>query len=136
MTGNDTHEFSFAEAVRVVNCSESTLRRKLQKNGSTLGATKTKKGWRIPVTTLEALGVLDTVTGSDTPRLTGSDTSQMSDLKVQLARLEERTKQQEQLIAQLRDQLNDKERAIKLLEAAPAAEESDESQKKPWWKFF
>lgn len=62
MTGHESHEYSFKEAVGIVSCSESTLRRKLNENGSKLGATKLSKGWRIPVTTLEALGVLPAVT--------------------------------------------------------------------------
>ncbi|MFR0565849.1 hypothetical protein [Bifidobacterium porcinum] len=79
MTGHESHEYSFSEALEVVSCSESTLRRKLNENGSKLGATKLKKGWRIPVETLEALGVLNPVTGQQTERMTGhaqAETSQ------------------------------------------------------------
>lgn len=63
MTDRESHEYLFIEALKVVSCSESTLRRKLNESGSKLGATKLKKGWKIPVETLEALGVLRTVTG-------------------------------------------------------------------------
>ncbi|NMN02799.1 bZIP transcription factor, partial [Bifidobacterium panos] len=68
---DSSHEYSFSQALELVDCSESTLRRKLNEQGSSLGATKLKRGWRIPVTTLEALGVLKTVTG----HVTGHDRS-------------------------------------------------------------
>lgn len=49
MTGHQSHEYSFRGALDIVSCSESTLRRKLNKNDSKRGATKLKKGWVILV---------------------------------------------------------------------------------------
>ena len=72
MTG---HDLSFSEALKMVDCSESTLRRKLREHGSELGATKLARGWRIPVETLEALGGVSTVTGQGDTPLTGRDRS-------------------------------------------------------------
>jgi septal ring factor EnvC (AmiA/AmiB activator) len=120
-----THSYSFAEAMKVVNCSESTLRRKLQNEGMKIGATKGKKGWSIPVTVLEALGVVDTVTPDGTSQMTPTDTSQVNDMKVRIATLEERCKGQDRLLSALREQLSDKDRSIRLLEAKPT--ENDDS---------
>ena len=121
MEPTEQHLCTFAEAVRMADCSESTLRRKLKANGRQLGATYNGKQWQIPITTLEALGVLSTVkkTVNDTDPTPREKTAE---LERELAVYRERTAQQEQLISQLKDQLNDKERAIKLLEAAPAQE--------------
>jgi hypothetical protein len=114
-----THNYSFAEAMKVVNCSESTLRRKLQSEGLKLGATKGKKGWVIPITVLEAMGLIDTVKPYDTSQMTPTDTSKMNEMKVRIATLEERCKGQDMLLAALREQLSDKDRSIRLLEAKP-----------------
>lgn len=114
-----THEYSFAEAMKVVNCSESTLRRKLQNEGIKIGATKGKRGWVIPITVLEAMGLVDTVKPSDTSQTTPTDTSKMNEMEVRIATLEERCKGQDMLLAALREQLNDKDRSIRLLEAKP-----------------
>jgi len=56
----DTQILSLKEAEKIVKCSRITLIRHLNKNGSDLGATKLEKGkgWKIPITTLEALGLL------------------------------------------------------------------------------
>ena len=61
MTSREHKEYTWSEALDVVECSPSTLRRKLNRDGARLGATKLERGWRIPHTTLEALGVLATV---------------------------------------------------------------------------
>ncbi|MCI1832286.1 MAG: hypothetical protein LKI77_05015 [Bifidobacterium sp.] len=61
MTTREQKNYSYTQAVEIVSCSESTLRRKLLKDGVALGATKLKRGWVIPHTTLEALGVLPVV---------------------------------------------------------------------------
>lgn len=121
-----THEYSFAEAMKVVNCSESTLRRKLQNEGLKLGATKSKRGWVIPITVLEAMGLIDTVKPSDTSQMTPTDTLQMNEMKVRIATLEERCKGQDMLLAALREQLSDKDRSIRLLEAKPSDGEGDQ----------
>jgi hypothetical protein len=120
-----THSYSFAEAMKVVNCSESTLRRKLQNEGIKIGATKGKRGWVIPITVLEAMGLIDTVKPSDTSQMTPTDTSQMNEMKVRIATLEERCKGQDMLLAALREQLSDKDRSIRLLETKPRAGKGD-----------
>lgn len=124
-----THNYSFAESMRVVNCSESTLRRKLQNEGLKLGATKGKKSWVIPITVLEAMGLIDTVKPSDTSQMTPSDTSQMNEMKVRIATLEERCKGQDMLLTGLREQLNDKDRSIRLLEAKPVEIKSSDIER-------
>lgn len=114
--------------MKVVNCSESTLRRKLQNEGLRLGATKGRRGWDIPVTVLEAMGLVDTVRPADTSQVTPIDTSRMNEMKVRIATLEERCKGQDMLLAALRDQLSDKDRSIRLLEAKPSDDLSRETE--------
>jgi hypothetical protein len=113
MTGHDCHEYSFAEALEIVSCSESTLRRKLNENGSELGATKLKRGWRIPVTTLEAMGVLTTVTGHETGHSTGHDRSEtdyeITRLRVEIAELRAENQGLKRLLAE-------REKVVGLLE--------------------
>lgn len=123
-----THSYSFAEAMKVVNCSESTLRRKLQNEGLKLGATKGRRGWDIPVTVLEAMGLVDTVKPSDTSQMTPTDTSKMNEMKIRIATLEERCKGQDLLLAALREQLSDKDRSIRLLEAKPSDDLNREAE--------
>ena len=65
MTTREQKNYSYTQAVEIVSCSESTLRRKLLKDGMKLGATKLKRGWIIPHTTLEAMGVLPVVNTPD-----------------------------------------------------------------------
>ena len=119
---------SLAQAVELTGKSKSTIRRRKQELLEH-GAKADSEGWSIPVPALIAVGLMGNTTPADTKRdtttpsgVSRNDTQQMADLQAQLARLEERAKQQEQLISQLKDQLNDKEHAIKLLEAAPAQE--------------
>ncbi|MFT8663349.1 MULTISPECIES: hypothetical protein [Bifidobacterium] len=121
MTGHESHEYSFAEALEVVSCSESTLRRKLNKNGSKLGATKLKKGWRIPVETLEALGVLRTVTGQSTEQLTGHDRTETSQ-EITRLRIENATLRAEN--EGLKQLLSEREKVVALLEQRPTKRES------------
>lgn len=59
----------------MADCSASTLRRRLLKDGIRLGATKLKRGWVIPHTTLEALGVLKTVSVPSDQSVTSCDQS-------------------------------------------------------------
>jgi hypothetical protein len=119
MTGHESHEYSFTEALEVVSCSESTLRRKLNENGSKLGATKLKKGWRIPVETLEALGVLRTVTGQSTEQLTGHDRAETSQ-EITRLRVENATLRAEN--EGLRQLLSEREKVVALLEQSPRHE--------------
>ena len=119
MTSHESHEYSFTEALEVVSCSESTLRRKLNENGSKLGATKLKKGWRIPVETLEALGVLKTVTGQTTERMTGHDRTETSQ-EITRLRIENATLRAEN--EGLRQLLSEREKVVALLEQSPRHE--------------
>jgi hypothetical protein len=127
------HEYTFAEAAEIVNCSPSTLRRKLNKNGSALGATKLARGWSIPVTTLEALGLIDIVNVSD-DRSTSVKMTQ--DDRLELERLRERTRQQEQLIASLRLQIADQRAAMKLIEARSDPQPRPEPSTSLWHRIF
>jgi hypothetical protein len=124
MTGHDSHEYSFIEALEIVSCSESTLRRRLNENGSKLGATRLKKGWRIPVTTLEAMGVLKPVTSHATDHLTGHDRAE-SDQEMSRLRVENATLRAEN--EGLRRLLSEREKVVALLEQRPAKRE-------PFWK--
>jgi transposase-like protein len=119
MTSHESHEYSFTEALEVVSCSESTLRRKLNENGSKLGATKLKKGWRIPVETLEALGVLSTVTGQPTERMTGHDRAETSQ-EITRLRIENATLRAEN--DGLKQLLSEREKVVALLEQSPRHE--------------
>ena len=119
MTGHESHEYSFTEALEIVSCSESTLRRKLNENGSKLGATKLKKGWRIPVETLEALGVLRTVTSQPTEQLTGHDRTVTSQ-EITRLRIENATLRAEN--DGLKQLLSEREKVVALLEQSPRRE--------------
>jgi regulator of replication initiation timing len=102
-----------------VSCSESTLRRKLNDNGSKLGATKLKKGWRIPVETLEALGVLRTVTGQPTEQLTAHNRAETSQ-EITRLRIENATLRAEN--EGLKQLLSEREKVVALLEQSPRRE--------------
>jgi transposase-like protein len=119
MTGHESHEYSFTEALEIVSCSESTLRRKLNENGSKLGATKLKKGWRIPVETLEALGVLKAVTGQPDEHLTGHDRAETSQ-EITRLRIENATLRAEN--DGLKQLLSEREKVVALLEQSPRHE--------------
>lgn len=90
-----------------------------------LGAAYNGRSWQIPVTTLEALGVLDTVqTPTDDTEATPADDSQrIADLERELAVYKERASQQEKRIADLQAQLETTNTAMRLIEATkPEAE--------------
>ncbi|MCT6918418.1 MAG: hypothetical protein M3Z49_04315 [Bifidobacteriales bacterium] len=120
MTGHESHEYSFREALDIVSCSESTLRRKLNENGSQLGATKLKRGWKIPVETLEALGVLKPVTGQQTNHQTGHDRSSETNQEITRLRIENATLRAEN--DGLKQLLSEREKVVKLLEQRPKHE--------------
>lgn len=132
MTG---HDYTFSEALEVVSCSESTLRRKLREHGSELGATKLKKGWRIPVETLEALGVMGTVTGQGDTPLTGRDrsgdrspdTQELAELRDEVSRLRVNNAALRERVSGLEALLSERGRVIALLEARPA-------KPRHWWQ--
>ena len=112
MTGHDSHEYSFDEALDTVSCSESTLRRKLNENDSKLGTTKLKKGWRIPVETLEAMDIIETVT------------IQSTEQEITRLRIENATLRAEN--TGLRQLLSEREKVVALLEQSP--------RHKPSWR--
>lgn len=131
MTG---HDLSFSEALKMVDCSESTLRRKLREHGSELGATKLARGWRIPVETLEALGVVSTVTGQGDTPLTGRDrspdrspdTQELAELRDEVSRLRVDNAQLREHVSGLEALLEERGRVVALLEARP----------RHWWQRF
>ncbi|WP_369343276.1 hypothetical protein [Bifidobacterium fermentum] len=104
-----------------MSCSESTLRRKLNDNGSRLGATKLKKGWRIPVETLEALDVLKTVTGQPAEQLTVHDRSETGQEITRLRIENEGLRKENEGLKQL---LSEREKVVALLEQRPVKRES------------
>lgn len=132
MTG---HDLSFSEALAVADCSESTLRRKLREHGSELGATKLKRGWRIPVETLEALGVVSTVTGQGDDSLTGHDRSgdrspdshELAELRDEVSRLRVDNAQLRERVSGLEALLSERTKVVALLEARPA-------RPRHWWQ--
>jgi regulator of replication initiation timing len=91
----------------------------LHESGSILGATKLKKGWRIPVETLEALGVLKTVTGQSTERVTGHDRAETSQ-EITRLRIENATLRAEN--EGLKQLLSEREKVVALLEQSPRHE--------------
>ena len=125
-----SHDYSFSEALQVVSCSESTLRRKLKEDGSRLGATKLKRGWRIPVTTLEALGVLPSVSTDDGSSVTGRDRSDdrspnsADALSQEVARLRTENAMLRERVSGLEALLEERGRVVALLEARP----------RHWWQ--
>ena len=118
----------------MVDCSESTLRRKLREHGSELGATKLARGWRIPVETLEALGVVSTVTGQGDTPLTGRDrspdrspdTQELAELRDYVSRLMVDNSQHREHVSGLQALLEERGRVVALLEARP----------RHWWQRF
>lgn len=118
----------------MVDCSESTLRRKLREHGSELGATKLARGWRIPVETLEALGVVSTVTGQGDTPLTGRDrspdrsrdTQELAELRDEVSRLRVDNAQLRERVSGLEALLEERGRVVALLEARP----------RHWWQRF
>ena len=133
MTGG--HDYSFSEALEVADCSESTLRRKLKEHGSELGATKLKRGWRIPVETLEALGVVSTVTGQGDDSLTGHDRSgdrspdsqELAELRDEVSRLRVDNATLRERVSGLEALLSERTKVVALLEARPA-------RPRHWWQ--
>lgn len=132
MTG---HDYTFSEALAVANCSESTLRRRLAKDGSRLGATRLKKGWRIPVETLEALGVVGNVTGQGDSHLTSRDRSfdrspdsqELEELRDEVSRLKVDNAQLRERVSGLEALLSERGRVVALLATRPA-------RPRHWWQ--
>lgn len=119
----------------MVDCSESTLRRKLREDGSRLGATKLARGWRIPVETLEALGVVSTVTGQGDDALTGHDRSndrspdsrELAELRDEVSRLRVDNATLRERVSGLEALLAERGRVVALLESRPA-------KPRHWWQ--
>lgn len=119
----------------MVNCSPSTLRRKLNENGVKLGATKLKRGWIIPHTTLEALGVV-TMVGSvnsshDQSRTVQNDPvdTSLEELRTENTRLRVENATLRAENDGLKQLLAEREKVVALLEARPSIRES-------WWSRF
>lgn len=123
MTDHESHEYTFKEALEIVSCSESTLRRKLNKDGSKLGATRLKKGWRIPIETLEALGVIRTVNSHPNDHMNGHDRSETSQETTRL-RIENASLRAEN--DGLKQLLSEREKVVALLEQS--------TKREPFWK--
>lgn len=122
--------YTWSEAVEVADCSASTLRRKLLKDGIKLGATKLKRGWVIPHTTLEALGVLRTVTvqgeQSVTSREQSADSADVRRLEARVGELERECTRLRVENAGLKERadglervLAEREKVVALLEVRP-----------------
>jgi hypothetical protein len=120
-----------AEAAKACGVSVSTLRRKrpeLEANG----AAQTAKGWRIPVTTLIALGLMDRTTDTrhdsqhDTP-MTPTTTppsdaliAQLDALRAALADAEQRAAVAEAVAAERERMIQTQAMALRMLEASKA----------------
>jgi hypothetical protein len=127
-----------AEAAKACGVSVSTLRRKrpeLEANG----AAQTAKGWRIPVTTLIALGLMDRTTDTRhesqhdtpmTPTMTPpSDAliAQLDALRAALADAEQRAAVAEAVAAERERMIQTQAMALRMLEASksPAPTQAD-----------
>jgi hypothetical protein len=123
-----------AEAAKACGVSVSTLRRKrpeLEENG----AAQTAKGWRIPVTALIALGLMDRTTDAHhegrqdnplTPAMTPPDDAlmaQLDALRTALADAEQRAAVAEAVAAERERMIQTQAMALRMLEASktPAA---------------
>lgn len=121
MTTREQKNYSYTQAMEIVSCSESTLRRKLLKDGIKLGATKLKRGWIIPHTTLEALGVLPVV---NTP----NEESQLVTTRQENTRLRIENEGLRKENEGLKQLLSEREKVVSLLEQS--------SRHEPFWKRF
>ena len=115
MTTREQKNYSYTQAMEIVSCSESTLRRKLLKDGIKLGATKLKRGWIIPHTTLEALGVLPVV---NTP----NEESQLVTTRQENTRLRIENEGLRKENEGLKQLLSEREKVVALLEQVPRRE--------------
>lgn len=115
MTTREQKNYSYTQAVEIVSCSESTLRRKLLKDGIRLGATKLKRGWIIPHTTLEALDVLPVVNTPDEESQLVTIRQENTRLRIENATLRAENEG-------LRQLLSEREKVVALLEQSPRHE--------------
>lgn len=115
MTTREQKNYSYTQAVEIVSCSESTLRRKLLKDGTKLGATKLKRGWVIPHTTLEALGVLPVVNTPDEESQLVTTRQENTRLRIENEGLRKENEGLKQL-------LSEREKVVALLEQSPRRE--------------
>jgi hypothetical protein len=123
-----------AEAAKACGVSVSTLRRK-RPELEAHGAAQTAKGWRIPITALIALGLMDRTTGSrhdgqhDTPMTptmappSETLTAQLDALRTALADAERRAAVAEAIAAERERMIQTQAMALRMLEASktPAA---------------
>lgn len=153
-----------AEAAKACGLSVSTLRRKrseLEANG----AAQTAKGWRIPVTALIALGLMDRTTDAHhesrhdspmTPTMTSHDEAliaQLDALRTALADAERRAAVAEAVATERERTIQTQAMALRMLEAsktpatpttpepaessvpAPRSEDPKHAPKRAWWQF-
>lgn len=152
-----------AEAAKACGVSVSTLRRK-RPELTAHGAAQTAHGWRIPVTALIALGLMDRTTGShhdgqhDVPMTPTSDalTAQLDALRTALADAERRAAVAEAIAAERERMIQTQAMALRMLEAsktpatptttaptepaenpvpAPSKEDPKHAHKRAWWPF-
>jgi hypothetical protein len=122
-----------AEAAKACGVSVSTLRRKRQELTAN-GAAQTANGWRIPVTALIALGLMDRTTDAHhesrhdtpaipamTPTMTGASNAlagELNALRAQLADAEQRAAVAEAVAAERERIIEAQAMALRMLEAS------------------
>ena len=128
MTTREQKNYSYTQAMEIVSCSESTLRRKLLKDGIKLGATKLKRGWIIPHTTLEALGVLPVVNTPNEESQLVTTRQENTRLRIENATLRAENEGLRKENEGLKQLLSEREKVVSLLEQS--------SRHEPFWKRF
>lgn len=109
-----------AEAAKACGVSVSTLRRK-RTDLEAQGAAQTATGWRIPVTALIAVGLMERVTpppATDTPH--DGVTGELEALRAKLAAAEQRAAVAEAIAAERERVIQTQAMALRMLEATKA----------------
>jgi hypothetical protein len=153
-----------AEAAKACGVSVSTLRRKRPELAAN-GAAQTAAGWRIPITALIALGLMDRTTDArhesqhDTPMTPAMTapvdalTAELDALRTALADAERRAAVAEAVAAERERMIQTQAMALRMLEAsktpatptttqpaespspAPSKEDPKHAPKRAWWPF-